>query len=42
VIEINDSRKDAIVARVKRLLELANLLGLLLDQSTDNRVSIAE
>jgi hypothetical protein len=42
VIKINDSRKDAIVARVKRLFELADLLGLLLDQAADNGVSIAE
>ena len=42
VIEINDSRKDAIVTGVKRVFELADLLGLLLDQSADNRVSIAE
>jgi hypothetical protein len=40
--EINDSRKDTIVAGVNRWFELADLLGLLLDQSADNRVSIAE
>src|SRR5678816_3207277 len=42
VIEIDDARKDAIVARVKCVFELADLLGLLLDQCSDNGVSIAE
>ena len=42
VIKINDSRKDAILAGVKRLFELADLLGLLLDQAADNWVSVAE
>jgi hypothetical protein len=31
VIEINDSRKDTIVAGVERLFELADLLGLFPD-----------
>src|SRR5687767_11875148 len=42
VIEINDARKDAIVAGVKSLFELCDLLGLFLNQSADNRVSVAE
>ena len=42
VIEINDSRKNTILARPNHLFEFADLLGLLLDQSADNRMSIAE
>ena len=42
VIEINDSRKDTIVAGVKRSFQVADILRLLLDQFADNRVSIAE
>ena len=42
VIEINDSGKDTIVAGMKRLFELADLPGLLLDQCANNGMSIAE
>ena len=42
VIEIDDPRKDAIVAGMKGLFELSDLLGLFLDQSADNRVLVAE
>lgn len=42
VIEINDSCKDTIVAGMKRLFELADLLGLFLDQSADDWMSVAE
>ena len=36
MIEIDDSGKDAVVAGMKRVLELADLLGLFLDQAADN------
>ena len=42
VIEINDSCKDTMVAGMKRLFELADLLGLFLDHAPDNWMSIAE
>src|SRR5688572_25012104 len=42
VIEINDPRKDAIIAGMNSLFELADLLGLFLDQSAYNRVSVTE
>ena len=39
---INNSRKDATVAGVNRLFVLVDLFGFFLDQSSDNRVSVAE
>src|SRR5687767_15234274 len=42
VIEINDACKDTIAAGMKRLFELADLLGLFLDQAADNWMSISE
>ena len=42
VIEINDSCKDTIVTGMKRLFKLSDLLGLFLNQSADNWMSIAE
>src|SRR5688572_29533389 len=42
VLQIDDAGKNAIVTRVKRLVELINLPRLLPDQFADNRVSIAK
>ena len=42
VIEIYHSSKDAIVAWLKRLFKLADLLGLSLDQADNNWMPVAE